>query len=334
MKHSGIAIHRRILIVLLIPISTAIHAAAQKPPEKLLHPPNSFSAEEDRFPGAVPLPDCVRRLLATDDQVVNTLHYANLSPEQLPDEWFTASDRDLGQNKGKLFVVMGASLMRGVNINPFWIFQHFAKSCRLLLNVGAHDIKVLDSKTNGLPHIKIAAATAVSYGENEFRFDGRSYQEVSRSWGPIGEEVPNDLSHYETREPLVQELGQSPDPVLSEARAWLWNQWWLERPSYLKVTLHSKEGDETTTTYFIRKVGGRLDVLIQIHKILVDRVPHPGARRSLIDDKILVATDIERRWALRDNPDRTTNVPEEKDVPPELYELYFIADSEGTIVIL
>ena len=334
MKHSHFPLNGRSLTILLIFGLTAFRAAGQEAAKTLSHPPTSFSMEDDKFPGAVPLPDCVRRLLTSDDHVVNTLQYADLTPEQLPEEWFTVSEKDLGQNNGKLLVVMGASQMRGANINPFWIFQQFERSCRLLLDVGAHDLEILDSKTNGLPDIEIDAATAVWYFENLFKFDGRGYQEVSRSSGPIGEEVPVDLSHYDTRKPLVQGVTQNPDPVLSEARAWLWKQWWLEKPSYLTVTLHSKEGDETSTTYFIRKMGGRLDVLIRIHRALVDRSPHVRAGHPLIEDEILVASDVQRRWALKNNPDRTVEVPEGQEAEPDSYELYMIDDSGGNVVIL
>jgi hypothetical protein len=74
--------------------------------------------------------------------------------------------------------------------------------------------------------------------------------------------------------------------------------------------------------------------LIQIHKVLVDRIPHPGTRLPTVEDEIVVATDVERRLALKDNPDRTTNVPEGQEVAPDLYELYFIDDSGNNVDIL
>lgn len=232
------------LILLLALELTAFRATAQQPPEAFSHPPTSFSAEDDKFLHAVTLPECVRRSLASDERVANTLKYEHLSPEKLPADWFTASERDLGQSNGTYLVVMGASLMRGANINPFWIFRLSANFCDLLLEVGAHDLEVLNTKTNGLPDIKTVALTAVRYFENQYRFDGHSYQVVTRTSQPIGDEIPRDLSGFETRKPLVQRVGQNPEPVLNEARAWLWRQWWLEKPSYLKLILHSKEGDD------------------------------------------------------------------------------------------
>jgi hypothetical protein len=311
---------------------TAFRATAQQPQAIFSHPPTSFSAEDDKFPKAVPLSSCIRRLLASDQDVANTLQYEHLSPDQLPEDWFTAAERDLGQNAGTYFVVMGAGLMRGANINPFWIFV--LDSCRLLLSTGAHNLEVLKTETNGLPDVKIAAATAVSYFENQFTFDGHNYQEIKRTSQPIGEEVPDNLAGFETRKPLVQGSGRNPDSILCEARSWLWRQWWLEKPSYLTVTLYSKEGDKTTTTYFIRKVGSQLQVMIQTHKILVDRIPHPGARHSRVEDELVIAEDVERRWALKDNPGRRTNVPEGQEASSDSYELYFNDDSGNNLAIL
>jgi hypothetical protein len=334
MSRANLPLLKGSLILLVALGLTAFRVTAQQPPETFSHPPTSFSAEDDKFPNAVPLPDCVRHLLSSDERVVNTLKYEQLSPEQLPANWFTASEQDLGQTNGKYLLVMGANVMRGANINPFWILRRTANSCDLLLSLGAHDLEVLTTRTNGLPDIRIAASTAVRYFENQYSFDGRNYQMVKRTSQPIGEEIPHSLSGFETRKPFVQVAGQSPDPIVCEARAWLWRQWWLEKPSYLKVTLYSKEGDETTTTYFIRKLGGDLQVMIQTHRILVDRVPHSGARHPTVEDEVVVAADVERRLALKNSPDRKTNVPENQEASPDSYELYFNDDSGNDVAIL
>jgi hypothetical protein len=310
MNRTNLPLLRGSLILLLAFGLTAIRVTAQQFQQTFSRLPTSFSAEDDKFPNAVPLPGCVRHLLASDERVVNVLKYEHLSPAQLPADWFTASERDLEQGNEKYLVVMGSSMMRGANVNPFWIFRRSENSCDLLLTVAAHHLEVLKAKTNGLPDIKLAALTAIRYFENEYRFDGNNYRAAKRTSQPIGEEIPQNLSDFETREPLVQRLAQNPEPIICEARAWLWQQWWLEKPSYLKVTLYSIEGDETTTTYFIRKSGGALEVLIQKHQVIVDRTTHAGARQATVEDEIIIAADVERRLALKNNPDRKTNVPE------------------------
>jgi hypothetical protein len=180
------------LLFLVIGI-TVPHATAQQPQSAVPHPSTSFSAEDDRFPDAVPLPDCVRRLLASDRNVAPSLEYQHLSPGQLPESWFTASKRDLRQSAGTYFIVMGAGLMRGANINPFWIFLRRAESCSLLLSVGAHDLEILKTTTNGLPDVRVTSSTAVQYFEGLYRFNGRSYQEIKRRSQPIGKEFPSDF---------------------------------------------------------------------------------------------------------------------------------------------
>lgn len=182
----------------------------------------------------MPTPNCVRRLLANDPHVLNTLKYKPLSPERLPADWFTASERELGGSYRTYLVVMGARMMRGANINPFWIFRLSAKSCNLLLTFGAHDLEVFNTKPNGLPDIEIVALTSVRYFESEYRFDGQSYQVVRQTSQPIGVEIPRDLSDFEARKPLVQRVEQNPVPILDEARAWLWRQWRLHKPYLLE----------------------------------------------------------------------------------------------------
>jgi hypothetical protein len=322
---------RASLVFLLAANAAAVLTRAQQPSRTAGHPQSSFSSEDDKFPGAVPLPNCVRRLLASDRDVVNGLKYEHLSSEQLPADWFTASEQSLGQNNGTFLIVMGATMMRGANINPFWIFRQTVNSCDLLLSVGAHDLEVLKTRTNGLPDIEIAALTAIRYFENEFKFDGHSYREVKRVSAPIGEEIPADVSGFETRRAELPPVKDKSVLTGVEARGWLWRQWWLEKPSRLRVTAHSKEGDVTTTDYFIRKNGERLDVLIHTHMVRVNRELHAGIRIPLVEDEIEVAADVERRWALTSNPDRKPEVPESEDAAPDTYELYFLDEGGGKV---
>jgi len=101
--------------------------AAQDLPEFFSKPPTFFSAEDATFPNAVPLPECARHLLAHDPETAGPLEYENLLPEQLPKDWFTASEQALDQRVGTLLVVMGAKVMRGANVNPFWIFRRSSR---------------------------------------------------------------------------------------------------------------------------------------------------------------------------------------------------------------
>jgi hypothetical protein len=153
MNRIGILLCRVSLLLLLVAATAVFRAIAQQSRESVPLSKISFSSEDDKFADAVPLPDCVRQLLATDEHVVNTLEYEQLPAEQLPADWFTASRTELGEHSGTYFVVMGAGVMRGANINAFWIFERSPKSCNLLLSVRAHDLAVLKTSTNGLRDI-------------------------------------------------------------------------------------------------------------------------------------------------------------------------------------
>jgi len=249
MNRIGILLCRVSLLLLLVAAPAVFRAIAQQSRESVPHSLISFSSEDDKFADAVPLPDCVRQLLAADD-------------------------------------------------------------------------------------IEISALTAVRYFRTQYKFDGHSYQVAKRRSQPIGQEIPRDLSKFETRTPLVQRVGQNPETIANEAGDWLWQQWWHEKPSYLRITLYSIEGDETTISYLIRKTGQQLEVVIQTHRDLVDHVPHPGSRRPIVKDEMVVAVDVERRLALANNPDRKTVVPEDQKASPDTYELYFNDESGNNLAIL
>jgi len=77
-----------------------------------------------------------------------------------------------------------------------------------------------------------------------------------------------------------------------------------------------------------------LQILIHTHQIVVDRSPHSGVRYPMVEDQIVVATDVERRIALKDNPDRKASIPESQEAPPDTYELYFSDESGNNLAIL
>jgi len=174
---------RSLLLLNAVVLVFAATSAGQEPSEPFSHPPTSFSAEDAKFPDAVPLSSCARVSLAADVHVASLLKHQNLTAEELPEEWFTASQQSLGTGAGDLMVVMGASLMRGANISPFWILRIRKSSCSLLLSAGGHDLMVLRHKSNGIPDIKTFAITVATTSERLYRFDGHQYRLVrSRSY--------------------------------------------------------------------------------------------------------------------------------------------------------
>ncbi len=291
----------------------------------------SFGMEDEKFDHPVALPSCVRVLLGRDRDVSNVLESSHLSPEELSADWFRASEIGRDQSNRRVMVVMGVGQMLGASTAPIWIFRWSAKSCDLLLSWDAQGLEVLKTKTNGLDDIEIATAKLYGSFQGTFKFNGQKYQQVERVIQQTGEEIPTDLSGYETRRAALPPVKDRSVLTAVEARGWLWRQWRLGKPSRLRVTAHSKEGDVTTTDYYIRKTGERLDVLIHRRRVQTDRVPHPGIRLPKTEDEIEVATDVERRWALADKPDRETEVPENEDAAPDTYELYFLDEGGGKV---
>ena len=172
--------------LIVVVLAFGVTLAAQESSEPFSHPPTSFSAEDIKFPDAVPLPSCVRASLAADEHVASMLTRQNLSARDLPAEWFTASQQSLGARTGALVVVMGTGLIGGANINPFWVFQVRSNSCSLLLSTAGHDLILLKHRTNGLPDVRAMAATATTTSEGLYRFNGHKYRLVQKKSYPNG----------------------------------------------------------------------------------------------------------------------------------------------------
>jgi hypothetical protein len=73
--------------------------------------------------------------------------------------------------------------------------------------------------------------------------------------------------------------------------------------------------------------------MIHTHRIVVDR-SSPRGSHSIVEDELVVADDVERRLALKGNPDRTKNVPENEAASPDVYELYFDDDFGNNLAVL
>jgi hypothetical protein len=82
-----------------------------------------------------------KNLLGQNRDVLKVPRYSKLGPEQLPDKWFTATEVPLGVGAEKYLVVMAAEIVRGANINSFWVFRESDKGCGLLFQAGAHDLE-------------------------------------------------------------------------------------------------------------------------------------------------------------------------------------------------
>jgi hypothetical protein len=295
-------------------------------------PPGSdqwvFSAEEDKFENPTALPAPVLKLLAADPHVANTLKQQKIPPAELPKEWFTASRIKLGASSEEGFIVMGAKVMGGANINSFWVFRHSHHDYQVVFTAAVHDLSFMKALTNGLRNIQIVSLTASQRSEAVCKFDGKVYRVAERSSGPIGVEIPANLTTLQLQQSFVQPANQDSTSTLNQARAWLWQQWRLQKTAVLKVKLHFTEGDTTEITYYLESAApGAGQLTIQKHQVVVDR----SKPWSLVEDQIFTATILDRREAAPKDLANPRPILPTEDLPAGSYVLIF-TDNSGAIV--
>jgi hypothetical protein len=316
--------------------SSHLPAIAHQDAKAAAHEQWAFSAEESAFENPAPLTDSVRKILAADPHVARTLASRQINPAELPKQWFTVSKINLGISGETGFVVMGADAMRGANINPFWVFRHTRRGYQLVLTLAAHDLTFLKSTSNKLRDLQSASATASQRSESVYKFDGNVYRVAERSSGPIGVEIPANLAAFRVQKSVVQLPSQSPKAAIDEARAWLWQQYTLEKSVVLRLTSNSKDGEITETTYYLERPSpGQIQFTIQKHQVLADlAVPHSGKPWAITDDQILVATKFERRQGAPEDPAHAKPIPEAQNPPSGPYILVFSNDSGAIVATL
>lgn len=293
-----------------------------------------FTSEEDLLPGAVTMPECARTWLARDAHVSLRLDRLHLSLAQLPGAWFVAGAVNLGKPNEKLLVIMGTGALRGANTSPFWILRWSEQSCDLLLATAAHHLVFLDTKTHGLPDVQIGFASAGNTSEHQYKFDRHAYMEADDACRPEQAERFNAIEGKNPQMILFQRPGHSNENVLCEGRDWVWRKWEQKKPFDLKIELFSKEGEHTSLIYSDIMTDGRWQVSILVHKEVVDESAHPGTSHRVVEDKLIVAVAVVRRFARKGDADRTRVVPEGESVPPDTYELHFLDEAGKDVATL
>jgi hypothetical protein len=110
-------------------------------------------------------------------------------PEQLPAEWFVASEIHLGgPNEIDLIVLprlapskpptekSDNACLVGANIDPFWILRKTSQGYDLILSMSAHDLATLTTRSNGHRDIRVFSMTAINITTADFKFDGKRYR--------------------------------------------------------------------------------------------------------------------------------------------------------------
>ncbi len=148
---------------------------------------SQYSMETDVVPiqHPVDVPESVVQLLRTDRLISNCARAAKMSPDQVPALWFVASEIHLDGPHERDLLVQGRDLhaspspnacLMGANIKPFWVFRKTQNDYSLVLSIGAHDLRVLRTRSKGFRDIEVSAMTAVTGYSATYRFDGDKYQ--------------------------------------------------------------------------------------------------------------------------------------------------------------
>jgi hypothetical protein len=109
-------------------------------------------------------------------------------------------------------------------------------------------------------------------------------------------DVQRDLSKYETHKPFIQALGQDEEPILAEARAWIWKRWQAHKRSYVEVSTQDADGEKRDCQYFIDDATekGVWQVTLKIHQTVWDQDSPSGPRYLVVEDKLEVAGQVEK----------------------------------------
>lgn len=327
--------------VLSVPqVLTAQHTKPKEPKEQ-----SEFGIELEVVPiqRPVTLPQEALDALSKDERVASCLENDELSAEELPANWFAASEIHLdGPNETDLVVLPGDRLpdtppdepsanacLLGANTGQMWVLRQTRHGFKLVLSQIGLGLTVLAARSNGLRDIQIGAAVGGYADSIGYKFDGQSYTIADRSSELIGAELPHTFSAFKTRKVLVQLPGQPSNVVRAQARAWLWQQWSLKKPSYLKL----KTRDETADYFIGPGESGQWQVTIRARRIV--RADEATASQHRITEReLLVATEIQRVEPATDEMDNPRVISKDEILPESKYRLQFLDDGNRTAALL
>jgi hypothetical protein len=149
-------------------------------------------------------------------------------------------------------------------------------------------------------------------------------------------ELPHDLSRYETHRPFVQSKGQDEEPILAEARAWIWQHWQARKRSYLKVSTEDNDGEKQTCTYYIdnNTENKEWQVTIEANRTVWDQDSPSGPRYMVMEDDITIAVQVQRTDPPVDDSDSARVLPDKEESPAAKYRLRFLGYTEWPIAKL
>jgi hypothetical protein len=142
------------------------------------------------------LNDTAKKALATDRNVARALKDGQLSTENIPKEWFLASEVHLGPKSETDLLVLGLGTSRGPNRAGFWILRPTAQGYEITLATVAHDLTILDSSTNGLRDIQAGFLAGTRTHSDKYEFDGQLYQKSPPAQGDQPSRIPDGVAQF------------------------------------------------------------------------------------------------------------------------------------------
>jgi hypothetical protein len=292
----------------------------------------------------VELPRAALDALSKDKRVVFCLEKIGLSPEELPANWFIASEIHLnGPNERDLVVLPSGRLpntpageisqnacLVGANTAEMWVLRKSQNGFHLVLSQIGLGMSVLSTRTNGLRDIQIGAAAGGYSDSIAYKFDGQLYEITARSSELIGAELPRTLAGYENRMQLIQSTDQSSEAVRARARAWVWLRWETHKSSYLRLKTHDSKSDETCSFFIAPTSSGEWQVTIQVHRIVRDE----RTQRSITEYELSIATEVQRVEPTEDDLHSPRIISGNEDLPESKYKLQFLDYGKRTVTTL
>ena len=181
------------ILVFAVSMQPAILVPAQNTKSREQSHFNSEQGDVGSVARPVSLPKGALDVLRRDQRVLHCARNQNISADQIPVKWFTASEIHLDGPVETDFVVLprfdldlkpSNVCLMGANIGPFWVLAEMPKGYKLLLATSTLGLIVLDSRTKGYRDIKSVSESDV-VTTVIFKFDGQKYRVYRSSQKPI-----------------------------------------------------------------------------------------------------------------------------------------------------
>jgi hypothetical protein len=332
--------------VLLVPhVLIAQHANANDQKEQ-----SEFGIELEVNPilRPVELTRAALDALSKDKRVLFCLKKNGLSPEELPANWFIASEIHLnGPNEKDLVVLPSGRLpntpageisqnacLVGANAAQMLVLRKNQNGFQLVLSQIGLGMGVLSTRTNRLRDIQLVAAVGGYTDSIDYEFDGQFYVMTGRSSALTGAELPHTLAGYENRKQFIQSPRQSSEDVRAQARAWVWLQWETHKSSYLRLKTHDSKGDETCSFFLAPTSSGEWQVTIQVRRTVRDKHAATLLQRRIAEYDLSVATEVQRVEPTQYDLHLPRIISGNEDLPESKYRLQFLDYAQRTVLIL